>query len=357
MNNGTSKSAIFITGATGLVGSYLLKILLKNGRKVFALARSKAEKSAKDRVVEVLNFWDNEVYPKYGKNLIVFDGDITEDNLGLNEKGLTRLKNEVEEIFHCAASIAFNWPLDKMRQLNVEGTRKILDFALTCPFLEKVNHLSTAYVCGDHKGAFSENDLDVGQKFNTTYEQSKFEAEKLIADYRNKGLWIDIFRPPVIAGESISGKTFRFQGFYQLLHICSLEIFETLPGKNILMNLVPIDYLCESITKIAANTKEKNKNYHPFDPNPVPLEEVLSLYSVLKKVRKPRLVTPDEFAKTDITVIQANILRFNINSFAAGVILDSRRTMAALKNMGFEFPKLNEKVLTRLMRFYKDKKS
>lgn len=48
MNNSASKSVILISGATGLVGSYLLKILLKNGHRVFTLARSKREKVVYD---------------------------------------------------------------------------------------------------------------------------------------------------------------------------------------------------------------------------------------------------------------------------------------------------------------------
>jgi thioester reductase-like protein len=50
------KKTVFITGVTGLVGSYLLKTLLQNNHKVYALARNKENKGAKDRVVEVLKF-------------------------------------------------------------------------------------------------------------------------------------------------------------------------------------------------------------------------------------------------------------------------------------------------------------
>jgi len=345
------KRTIFLTGATGLVGSYLLKILLKNNHKVFVLARSKVGKSAKERVVEVLNFWDRGIYPKHRKNLIVLEGDITEKSLGLNAKDLTCLKNEVEAIFHCAAVTEFNWPLDTISKINVEGTRNVLDVAVDCKSLEKVNYISTAYVCGDYKGIFREDDLDVGQKFNTTYEESKYHAEKIVEQYRKRGLWIDVFRPPVIVGELVSGKTFKFQGFYQLLHICGLEIFEIFPGKNILMNIVPVDALCESIIKIDINSRRRNRNYHSFEPKAVPLEQILTLYSSLKKVQKPTLVTPEEFRKTVITAAQENILRFNVFSFAANVVLDSKKTNTMLKKMGFEFPRLNEKALVRLMKF------
>ncbi len=217
-----SKSNIFLTGATGLLGSYLLKILLQNGHRVYCLARSKDNKSAKDRVVDTLSFWDEETIAKYKRNLKVFEGDIAKHNLGISDKEIFTLKEEVNEIFHCAAVTQFNWPLDKIRKVNVEGTRNVLELALKCKGLKKVNYISTAYVCGDYKRVFKETDLDVGQKFNTTYEQSKFEAEKLVNEYRKERLWIDVFRPAIIVGESTIGKTFKFEHIDQLLRLWNL---------------------------------------------------------------------------------------------------------------------------------------
>ena len=139
----------FITGVTGLVGSYLLKLLLADGHKVYALARSKDNKTATERVMEILNFWDKDVAAERSHSLSVLDGDITERNLGLDKQIIDVLKDEVEEIFHSAAVTQYNWPLDKIRKVNVEGTRNILDLAVIFRDqgkLKKVNHLSTAYV-------------------------------------------------------------------------------------------------------------------------------------------------------------------------------------------------------------------
>ena len=65
-----------------------------------------------------------------------------------------------------------------------EGTRRVLEFAERCQArggLRRLSHISTAYVAGEHAGCFSEDDLDVGQRFRNAYEQSKFEAERLVA--------------------------------------------------------------------------------------------------------------------------------------------------------------------------------
>ena len=59
-----NKKTIFLTGATGLVGSYLLNILLQKGDKVYVLARSKDNKNSRDRVMDILKFWDRKILSK-----------------------------------------------------------------------------------------------------------------------------------------------------------------------------------------------------------------------------------------------------------------------------------------------------
>ena len=345
-----NKPNIFLTGSTGLLGSYLLKILLHNNHKVYCLARSKDNKSAEERVKDILNFWDKKVLERHSKNLIVLEGDITKGSLGLTKKDIEILKEEINEIFHCAAVTQFNWPLDKIRKVNTEGTKNILDLALKCNNLKKVNHISTAYVCGDYKGVFKETDLDKGQKFNTTYEQSKFEAEKLVNKYREKGLWVDVFRPPLIIGESTTGKISVIQGFYQTLHYWRSEIFDVFPGKDIKINIVPVDLFCKSIITIASFTRAKNKVYHPFGP-PTALKNVINIAAKYGKFKKPRLVSVEEFRNTNLTVVQRMILKDNILDYNPDIILDSKFTAKILSKHGLSLPPLKQSTLTKIISY------
>ena len=348
-----NKKKILLTGATGLVGSYLLKILLQEGHKVYALARSKNNKNAKDRVTEVLNFWDKDVLSEKSYCLEVLEGDIAKKNLDLDKQNLDLLKNEIEEIFHCAAVTQFNLPLKEIRKVNAEGTKNILELAVKYSKkgrLKKVNHLSTAYVCGDYKGVFKEDDLDVGQRFNSTYEQSKFEAEKLVEKYRKKGLWIDVFRPPLVIGESMTGKTITLQqSVYQLLHMWSLEIFDYFPGRGFLINIVFVDDLCNAIFKISYRASLRNRNYHPFNCNTTSLEEILNVSTKFLGFRKSRLVFRSEFFKNNPTPAQKMLLENNILLFNNNVSLDSIMTNKILKKYGFEFSSLDKDFLLKLL--------
>jgi len=403
-----NKKTVFLTGATGLVGSYLLKILLQEGYKVYVLARSKDNKNARDRVIDVLKFWDKDILsqtrmsqrdskdnennppsPPFSKGgqggFVVLEGDITKKNLGLNKQSIDLLKNEVEEIFHCAAVTHFKWPLKDIRQANVEGTKNVLELAVECnknspptpPFnkggqggfseqkgkFKKVNHISTAYVCGDYKGIFKEDDLDVGQGFSTTYEQSKFEAEKLVEKYRKKGLWIDIFRPPLVLGESVTGKTITFQqSVYQLLHMWNLEIFDHFPCKGVSINLVFVDDLCKAIFKISAQTSPlfnspltkgglSGETYHPFHTEAVPLEAILDISSKFLGFKKPELVSRKDFLKKILTPAQKILLQNNILLFNDYVKLNSIMTNNALKKYRFEFSDFNRDSFLNLLKY------
>lgn len=348
-----NKRVIFLTGATGFLGSYLLKIFLENGHKVYVLARSKKEKSAKERIDYVLNFWNDKAKRN---NFTVIEGDICKPDLGLDSQTQDLLKKEINEIYHLAAVTNLNWPLEDIRKINVGGTKNVLEFAAGLKNLIKVNHISTAYVYGNHRGVFKERDLDLGQRFNTSYEQSKFEAEKLVHAYRKNGLWVDIFRPPIIIGHSQTGKAFRFRNIYQLLHICSLQLFNALPILNPFVNIIPVDILCGVIYAISINSETKNKTYHPFPDKQIPIAEIIDCGCRLMKLRKPKLINLEDYDMNKLTFVQRLILQNNIMSIEFGSRLDSSYTLGILKKYGFYFPEINNKLLLRVLKYYVDKK-
>ena len=82
-------------------------------------------------------------------------------------------------VIHSAASVAFDLPIEEARAINVEGTRRVLDFAGAVPDLQRVAYVSTAYVAGDRRGTVYEDDRETGT-FRNSYERSKHEAEAVV---------------------------------------------------------------------------------------------------------------------------------------------------------------------------------
>jgi len=354
-----NKRTIFLTGATGLVGSHLLKTFLKNGHRVYVLSRESHQKRAKERVSGAVDFWDRHVLRKNSDNLFVCVGDVVEDGLGLNAKQREVFKNSVEEIVHAAAITDFNRPMQEIQKVNVEGTRNVLELASDIgqsgnPL--RVSHISTAYLYGDFMGVFSEDALDKGQKFANNYEETKFKAELLIQEYRKKGLWIDIYRPSIVIGDSQTGRNFRFKHIYQFIDLLKTEIFDYLPLRGCSVSLVPVDLLSEAIYRIWNNAKERNKTYHPFPRQLISIPLIIDMAAELLDFKTPRLISLQDFRMQDLTPVQRTILKNSILSDSFKTHLDSGFTNAILKKFDFIFPEIDTKMLTRTFQYYFRKK-
>ena len=155
-------------------------------------------------------------------------------------------------MLHCAASIAFDLPLDEARKINVEGTREVIGFARECRSLgrlERFVHVSTAFVSGRHGGRFGEDDLIAGQSFRNTYEQTKWEAEHVVAGADD--LAPAIARPSIVMGEAASGWTPAFNVLYWPLRAFSRGLFDEVPAlAHSRVDVVPVDYVADALVHL-----------------------------------------------------------------------------------------------------------
>ena len=130
--------------------------------------------------------------------------------------------------------MSFSLPLDEAREINTEGTRRMLELAELAKErggLECYAHISTAFVSGNHPGAFAECDNDVGQTFHNSYEQSKFEAEQLIRSHED--LPYTILRPSIVVGDRNNGWTSAFNVLYWPLRAFARGLFTAVPAVRV----------------------------------------------------------------------------------------------------------------------------
>jgi long-chain acyl-CoA synthetase len=234
---------VLLTGATGFVGQELLGRLLERGdRDVHALVRAEDDHAAAARLPEHerLNAWA---------------GDLERPGLGLDAGRADALAERVSTVIHCAASVSFSLGLEESRQVNVQGTRRVAELADRCaqrgPGLERFSYVSTAYVAGAHGGAFTEDDLDVGQEFRNPYERSKFEAERLLRE-RAAGLPLQVLRPSIVVGDSRTGWTSSFNVLYPPLRAFASGAMPALPARRSApVDVVPVDYVADSVDRLA----------------------------------------------------------------------------------------------------------
>jgi thioester reductase-like protein len=252
------KSAVFLTGATGFLGMEVLARLLEAGdREVIALVRASDDAAAENRLYGVLG----DLYrdpSKHRDRVRAVAGDLTSPGLGMEPAARTALAEEVGAVMHCAASIAFDMPLDEARAINVEGTREVIGFARECKALgrlERFLHVSTAYVSGKFEGTFRERQLDAGQEFRNTYEQTKWEAEHIVREARD--LAPCIARPSIVMGESDTGWTPAFNVLYWPLRAFSRGLFDEIPSlPSAHVDIVPVDYVADALAHLLDTGEE-----------------------------------------------------------------------------------------------------
>ncbi|XP_050358319.1 fatty acyl-CoA reductase wat-like [Nymphalis io] len=225
-------AVVFVTGGSGFVGKHMIEKIFRssNVRKVYMLLRVKKGKAVQERLKAVL---DDPLFeellkeqPNFVNKLEIVEGDSSEDNLGIDDKTWARLSDEVNIIFHVAASVNFRESLKIATFTNIKGTREILKLAKACKHLKSVVHVSTAYshatkdrIKGDVKDDFYQSPIppetmiqlakSVGDdkldamiepfmdQWPNSYAITKAVAEELVR-VMGEGLPICIVRPAIV---------------------------------------------------------------------------------------------------------------------------------------------------------------
>ncbi|VVC34007.1 Male sterility, NAD-binding,NAD(P)-binding domain [Cinara cedri] len=147
-NDGT----ILITGSTGFLGKILTDKLLRSCgllKTIAVLVRNKRGLTAEQRMTDMYNqvVFDRlrKRKPDFMNYIKVINGNIEEQSLGLSLTDRNWLIQNVNFVFHCAATVKFNEPLDLATKINVLGTTNILALAAEMKHLKGFVHVSTAY--------------------------------------------------------------------------------------------------------------------------------------------------------------------------------------------------------------------
>jgi nucleoside-diphosphate-sugar epimerase len=177
--------------------------------------------------------------------------DLRKEDLGIDRAVMHALRARITEVIHCAADLKFTASLESAREINVHGTRRVLDFARRCLHLEKVAHISTLYIAGRRPGIVLEEPLYHDCGYFNVYEQSKHEAEHLVVN-RMRDLPVSIYRLSSLIGHSVTGKVSQYNYFHALVRIVPRagEV-ATLPGDpDAPMDLIPDDWCVSALAHL-----------------------------------------------------------------------------------------------------------
>ncbi|GHE43552.1 hypothetical protein GCM10018785_11380 [Streptomyces longispororuber] len=194
--------SILFTGATGFLGSRVLRELLARGgdAPITVLGRGSG-RALRTRTEAAVTWLDTPPLPAAAfERLRFLSGDITLPGLGLSAADRARATDGVTEIWHSAALLKLEGDPVPLYAANVLGTRHVLELADEAPDAH-VLHVSTAYVAGRRlTGHVLESELSEEYGFQTSYEESKYTAERLVRAWAGRtGRRVTVLRPSLLA--------------------------------------------------------------------------------------------------------------------------------------------------------------
>jgi len=265
----------FMTGATGFLGQYILRDLLARGQRVVAMLRGPTAESAA-RLCRQTSDMGTPVEPYLGTGQLEIVQGAFPDQLPEVTWGHT------DAIINCAASLQLfsNGNGDPFKT-NVAGMKAVLDWA-DAHQVKRLHGVSTAYTCGWNSGTILERFHQPEPKFQTDYEKSKWMAERMMAEWSQQpGRTLTVYRPSFLIGDSETGYTCQFAGFYQFARLVSVlkrqyvdpengeKTFIPLriPGRpEDRQNIVPVDFASKLIAEIILRPQLHGQIYHLTNP-------------------------------------------------------------------------------------------
>ena len=254
----------FITGSTGSLGTEVVaELIASTDSTVHVLVRASSAAEATNRLK---SFWQGmpSLLAAIGSRILPQTGDITSAGLGLDPDGAASLREKVTHVIHCAAETGIQQSKETLWRVNVEGTRQVLAFAAGLPNLVRFTHVSTAYVAGTRTGRIGEND-PLPPAYNSLYEQSKAEAEKLVSA---SGLPYTICRPGMIVGNAQTGRTRHFNTVYYVLKLMLQGRIRFLPiRRDQRINIAPADAVARQAVALTLHPEAAGGTFHLTAPH------------------------------------------------------------------------------------------
>lgn len=339
-------TTVLITGFPVDAARRLAQELVQGGDRVLLLTRGSFTKDAETFAASLAKATTSgEARPDRGGVLEIVEGDILQLDLGLPGAKVRQYHMEIEEIHHIAAISYLGIAPERMRSVNVEGLRELLEMALGCKKLRRLCLWSTAFVAGARSGTVHEDELLVGQHFRNAYEETKAEAEVLARSAMAK-LPITVVRPAILVGDSQTGEVRRLDGPYLLINAIVHAPQRTpipLPGRGgYPLHVVPVDYAVRAALHLARHPDAVGGTYHLVDDQPLTARQLFDAVADAAGKPRPNVFLPSSLARAVLSLPglagRVRSERSFVEWFDTDVRFDDRKARALLDPSGIRCP-------------------
>ncbi len=254
---------VLLTGATGLLGIYLLKDLCRAKTEiVYCLIRSKdLQEATRKLCLSIKQYFPSMTDISFGSKTQVIPllGDLAKPKLGLSSEDYYRIANEVDTIYHNAANVHNIYNYHKLRAINVLSTIELIKL---CTLFKgkQINYISTLDISSD--GKVYEKFVDsLPPMVVNGYIQTKWVSEFLLSKANDRGIKVNIFRSPTIFGDSKSGAFYKSNDYLMNLLKSCIE-FGHAPFRQERLYVLSVDFLSKAIVSISNSSQDKSRVFN-----------------------------------------------------------------------------------------------
>ncbi|WP_282697084.1 thioester reductase domain-containing protein, partial [Streptomyces sp. CC208A] len=350
---------ILLTGATGFLGAFLLRDLLRTTEaRVHCLVRGADAGEALARLranMEWYRLWDGVDEDR----LSIVLGDLAEERLGLSEERFDELARTVDVVYHNGARVHWLQPYASLRAANVGGTEEVLRLAArhrTVP----VHYVSTVGVFdGVREPGVPLKVTDPtgpAEALPSGYLQSKWVAEQIIGLARDRGLPVSVYRVDVISGDTVNGAC-QTRDFVWLSLKGILQSGAAPAGVGGRFHLLPVDYVSAAILRISRSADGAGGTFHLFNQSSLGLDQCVRFLRGLGYVLGERdwdgwsaRVRADRDNALQPLLHAFEMMTSDTDAFYPPI--DTSGTEAALAGTGVVCPPLTAELFARYVGFF-----
>jgi thioester reductase-like protein len=258
--------ALFLTGSTGYLGSYLATGLFRGHRdSLNLLVRAKTQQEARERLWQ--SFQLHMQFPEFQEHIAarirIFLGDLTNQQFGLSDDEYHALVQSTDSLIHCAASL--NRKSERQcLNVNLRGTLEVIQLARRAQDhhgLRRFSHVSTVAVAGTRQDEVVQEDtaIDWARSDYDPYARTKKFCEHMVQQLL-PDVPRTIFRPAIVLGDSRRPQTTQFDMVQAFSVLASLPVLPLKPTDRI--DIVPADYVGKAIVAIHQKNSPVYPRYH-----------------------------------------------------------------------------------------------
>ncbi|MDF2926511.1 MAG: amino acid adenylation domain protein [Paenibacillaceae bacterium] len=267
---------ILLTGATGFLGSHLLyELLHRSSAVIYCLVRPNNRYSdPMDRLIEVMAwYYGEEISVLLKERVIIIQGDLEQEDLGLQSSDRRLLDEHVDSIIHCAAEVKHFGDAEYFARVNTDSTERLLELARRKPQL-RFHYISTLGIpeelalSGQWEEFLDSPSYLEDAYVENVYTQSKLEAERrVILACEKYGTPVTVYRAGNLCCRSDNGlfqPNIDNNAFYRMLK--AMILLGAAPRACCHVDITPVDYAGSAIAALALRQDSVGGMFHICNP-------------------------------------------------------------------------------------------